>query len=292
MTYSLVSMPVLGFDLCRLPRGPEVAAILLAALGLDGGTLAAVAAQHPGPAHELRWEQVRRSGGPRPAVVSELRAVQAAAPSLTQARTLVEALERSLIGDLDALVRLVRDDILDWTWLGTDTSRVQDPVAAAAVEVIAEALAAGYCSEVLPAGLADVLTRPWTAAGVPGDQLDLGPFAPTVRGLIDRIAALDAPSRERLRAEIGHRPGSPAWARAAHDASWAVYLTGRLRAAAAAQLLTVQAFRSAGFTALDGAHGMWNLVSGVVQSVVVGDLVDREVADTLRGDWIRIVGEF
>ena len=48
MPYSLVSAATLGFDLVRLPAGRSVATVLLAGLGADARSLAAVAAVHPG----------------------------------------------------------------------------------------------------------------------------------------------------------------------------------------------------------------------------------------------------
>jgi hypothetical protein len=66
-----------------------------------------------------------------------------------------------------------------------------------------------------------------------------------------------------------------------HDASWAVHLSGRVRAAAAAQLLAVEAVRDAGLSLADSAGGVWNLLSGAVQASVVEDLLADEAADLL-----------
>lgn len=292
MTYSLVSMPVLGFDLCRLPHGGDVADILLATLQLTGEDLAVVAARHPGAGRVARLGRVRRAGPPRPALASKLRAVGDGAPSLAHSAELAETLERSMIGSLDALLALAGDEILDWTWLGSGPDRIQDPVAAAALDVITDALAAGYCSEVLPPGMAADLAAPWNGAEISGRTPDLGPAAGVVERLLMRVEHLGPDGVGRLRALVAARHTGPAtWARAAHDASWAVYLSGRLRPAARAQLMTVRAFARAGFTARDGAYGVWNSLSGLVQSVVVGDVLDPEAAATLRRDWLDAGGE-
>jgi hypothetical protein len=110
MSSSLVSMPIVGFDLCRIPAGPHVADLLLAALQLD-------------PA---RWRPCRRStrrGAPRamaPGRSGDRAGVTAGDRTachcryrvrLEPARDLVRSLGENLIGPLDALVRFVRDDV-------------------------------------------------------------------------------------------------------------------------------------------------------------------------------------
>jgi hypothetical protein len=58
-----------------------------------------------------------------------------------------------------------------------------------------------------------------------------------------------------------------------HNASWAAHLSGRTRAAAAAQMQAVIAVQRGGFSAQECAAGAWNLVSGAVHAMIVADLL-------------------
>jgi hypothetical protein len=81
------------------------------------------------------------------------------------------------------------------------------------------------------------------------------------------------------------RSGTGGWTQSMHDAGWAAHLSGRTRTAAAAQMRAVLAFRSAGFTAVDAAEGSWNALSGVVQALVVSDLLGDDHVGTLVRPW-------
>ena len=70
------------------------------------------------------------------------------------------------------------------------------------------------------------------------------------------------------------RPALPEWSAAVHSASWSVFVAGRVRAGAAAQLMLVQAVERAGIPVADRAGGVWNLLSGAVQALVVRDVLD------------------
>lgn len=80
------------------------------------------------------------------------------------------------------------------------------------------------------------------------------------------------------------------WAPAMNQACWAVHFSRRHRTAAAVQLLGALAFREAGFTATDAAHGAWNAVSGTLQAVLVDDLLGAEHRAVLVAVWGRIMG--
>ena len=75
-----------------------------------------------------------------------------------------------------------------------------------------------------------------------------------------------------------------------NEASWAAHLSGRIRDAAIAQLSAVSAFRRAGFSHADGARGVWNAVSGLVQATVVEDLLDDDHYDVLVRPWRLVTG--
>jgi hypothetical protein len=63
-----------------------------------------------------------------------------------------------------------------------------------------------------------------------------------VLGLLERVATLAPPEVAALRAAVdAARPQVGEWATAMHAATWAVELSGRTRAAAAAQMLLVGA---------------------------------------------------
>jgi hypothetical protein len=66
-----------------------------------------------------------------------------------------------------------------------------------------------------------------------------------------------------------------------HEATWAAYLSGRVGAAAAAQLHLVWAGGSAKVSLDDVAAGFWNAVSGAVSALVVYDLLDDVSCDLL-----------
>ena len=71
------------------------------------------------------------------------------------------------------------------------------------------------------------------------------------------------------------------WAESVHAASWAVHLAGRVRPAATAQLLLVEAVHAAGAPPQALAQGAWRVLSGAVQAAVVGDVLDELTADWL-----------
>lgn len=269
MTYSLVNMPVLGFDLCRLAGGRTIAELLLRTLQLDEAALAELAARPRGH---------RPTSRPRPVpalavTLRELRDDPAVPIASAQS---VRILERSMLGDFDALVRLVRDDMLDWTWDQAGSVRCQHPDAVAVTEIVVDLMADVYADEHTTAGSGHLVP----GGPVATSDVDLGPQSDAVHGLLDAVAAM-TPTQVAAMRSVASGAARATWANAVHDASWAVYLTGRLRPAAAAQLLAVRAFGDAGFSARDGAHGVWNALSGAVQATVVADLVDGDSASLL-----------
>lgn len=269
MTYSLVNMPVLGFDLCRLAGGRTIAEILLRTLQLDEAGTAELAARPRGHRPVSRPRPV-------PALAATLRDLREDPTVPVASAQSVRILERSMLGDFDALVRLVRDDMLDWTWDQAGSVRFQHPDAVATVEIVVDLMADVYADERTPRVTEHLVPGGPAAAS----DIDLGPQADAVHGLLDAVASMTPPQVAAMRS-VATGAARAAWANAVHDASWAVYLTGRLRPAAAAQLLAVRAFGDAGFTARDGAHGVWNALSGAVQATVVADLIDGDSASLL-----------
>jgi hypothetical protein len=298
--YSLVSAPVLGFDLTRLDGGAAVADVLLRALSLTAEDLATVAAVRGDDYDRIEyWLDVdsaargrRRlataasssGGSPGATTTTATKAAltKAAANAAKNADTedltdRLAALERAPIGTVDGLLHLVRHDILDWTWRRHPVGLAQIKPADRVAAVVCDAAVASYLWELLPDETRNGLTAPWQAAAtrLPNRPIDLGPQTSAVIGLIERVRALSAPAARKLVAASGRaRPALPEWSAAVHSASWSVFVAGRIRAGAAAQLMLVQAVERAGIPVGERAGGVWNLLSGAVQALVVRDVLD------------------
>jgi hypothetical protein len=80
------------------------------------------------------------------------------------------------------------------------------------------------------------------------------------------------------------------WAAAMHSLTWAVHMSGRVRAAATVQLRLVQAVDLAGISLAARAEGAWNLLSGAAQALVVRDLADTDSAALLLSPTIPALG--
>jgi hypothetical protein len=185
--------------------------------------------------------------------------------------------ESTPVAGLGELLRFVREELLDWTWETGPGGPVQDPATEAAVSVVCDAVVAAYHAEGMSRALQAQLLEPWALARgrlrlVP---VDLGPGSVAVQQLLSGVAGLGPDGVGRL-VELGHavRRRGP-WGPAMHAASWAAYLSGRVRAGAACQLLAVRAVSQLDVPTAATAGGAWNLVSGAVQAAVVADLLDE-----------------
>jgi hypothetical protein len=293
--YTLVSAPVLGFDLSRADGGARAAGILLRALAMEADDLRVLAAHHGDDADRLSaWVEVTRSGeaGPEigPLVAGLGEAIAAERPV---SRSAVALLERARIGTLGSLLRCVRHDVFDWTWSGDGDVTLQSEADARAVAVVCDAVAAAYAQEHLSPSARRRLAAGWLRAqhGLGPVFHDLGPQASDVEALLARVRHVDAADRLRLaRAVDRARREGPDWASAVHEATWAVHLSGRVRAAAAAQLLLVEAVASAGVPVEELAAGTWNLLSGAVQAHVVRDVAGAEALHLLLAPYLFALG--
>jgi hypothetical protein len=278
--YSLVSAATLGFDLVRLPEGGDVAEVLLTALAADEAGLRALAAVSPAQGRDreqrgvlaVRGRRAREMAVGVPHVRDAAREA-AAGGSTDRTAVLVAQLERGTIGNAPTLERLLREDVL-----GPEHPAVaglDEDTAEAAAGVLADAAVGHWAAEVLPPLVRRELVAPFARAGRRPSAPDLGPAAVTLFGLLGELRALDEDGRARWRAAVDEGRGDHrSWASAMHEASWAAHVSGRTRALAAAQLSAVPAFLDAGFTARDGAAGVWNAVAGCVQGVAMADLLD------------------
>ena len=291
--YSLVSAPVLGFDLSRLQGGSAAADVLLRGLSLTQSDLDAVASARA----DDDWDRVDLWRDVD-AAAQERRAVNADAGALA-------VVERAPLGTLDGLLHCLRYDILDWTWgnrpaqATMPTPQVRAPrqrqseVASKATGVLSDAAAAAYLRELLTDESRRRLSAPYTAAlrALPEREHDLGPQADDLRQMLSRVGALSpAEMRQLNKVTDTSRPGLTDWAPAVHSASWAVFLSGRVRAGAAAQLLLVQALDRSGVPVSDRAGGVWNLLSGAVQALMVRDLLDSTTARRLLDPYFTAMG--
>ncbi len=290
MAYTMVSAAALGFDLARLQGGATAAEVLLSALAADADGLQRLANAHSGSCRAGCWEVVHTASLTRPRLASTLDVSAQALDLTTSGATergleLMTRLHSAPIGDLDALDRFVRRDILDWTWESVNDVALQRLRDRLAADVLVDAAASAYCSDLLDEGVRRHLATPYLTATRAGSGAAAPPSAQGRLGrVLAQVSTWSARDRDDWRGAVDLlRSGAGAWASAMHDAGWAAHLSGRLRTAAVAQMQGVIAFRQAGFTAQDAAEGSWNAFSGTLQSLVVSDLLgDDELATLLR----------
>jgi len=284
--YSLVSAPVLGFDLTRLGGGSATAEVVLRALRLGLGDLAVLAERLP---HEdIRgplWVEVESAARRMPTLKGIKEDDPAGALALV---------ERAPIGSVDALLTCLRYDVMAWTWQGTGRDALQSPDAAAATALLCDAAVASYLRDVLDASTRRMLGAGWVSAlrKLPaGAPIDLGPHHYAVSSLLDRLRSITPRDLKRLVASAEDaRRNAGGWSPAVHSASWAAYLSDRVRTAAAAQMLLVQAIDIGAIPLADRAGGVWNMLSGAVQALVVRDLLDTATAHRLLAPVVAALG--
>ncbi|HET6480361.1 MAG TPA: hypothetical protein VFG35_10035 [Actinoplanes sp.] len=284
--YSLVSAPVLGFDLSRLTGGSATAEVLLRGLRLQAADLPVLAERLPD--EDVRgplWVEVESAARRMPS----LKALNKDDPAGSLA-----LVERAPIGTVDSLLTCLRYDVMAWTWIGAGRDARQSDDAAAATALICDAAVASYLREVLDADTRRGLGAGWVAAMrrlPPGPPIDLGPHHYAVSALLDRLRSLRSSDLTRLTASSEDaRRNAGGWSPAVHSASWAAYLSDRVRTAAAAQMLLVQAVDSAAIPLADRAGGVWNMLSGAVQALVVRDLLDTSTAHRLLTPVVAALG--
>lgn len=291
--HSLVSAPVLGFDLARAPHGAELAAVLRRCLALGPAELPVLAAEHvQDAARDAAWREIALVTTSAP-VLGRVLTVAGQAFGSGHGAAALGVLSSAPLGDVDTLLRCVRYDVLDWTWSRAGEIAVQEDIATSASAVVCDAVAATALAGSLSQPAAARLIGPWLAAAelMPAGCLDVGPCSVGVLELLAGASEVDGAALARLVAAAGPDPAAPArWAEAVHAASWAVHLAGRVRAAANAQLLLVEAVHAAGVPAQTLAVGAWRVLSGAVQAAVVQDVLDDVTASWLRGDCRRALG--
>ncbi|GAA1794906.1 hypothetical protein HC028_18030 [Planosporangium flavigriseum] len=272
--YSLVSAPVLGFDLSRLPGGSATADVLLRSLSLTESDLEVIANFRMEDWDRLTlWQDVDEAARQR-------QTIRDLSVEPSDAHQTLALLEQAPIGTVDGLLQCLRQDVLDWTWTSTGGSpAAQSVVAAQATSVICDAVVAAYLRDLLSVPSRRTLAAGWLSATrwLPVRPVHLGPQHDDISALLSRVRVLSPAQLARLAAAAdATRRGASGWAPAVHAASWAVYVSGRVRAAAAAQLMLVRAVDDAGIPLADRAGGTWNLLSGAVQAMAARDLLAVE----------------
>lgn len=295
MPYSLVGGHALGFDLARLGRGRQAAAVLRTALTADVADLDRWATHHPGAVARSSWLRATARADARAETVRNVLPLAGAAVEeavTTGASTLLRRLETSLLGDTHTLDHFIRHDLLDWTWIHSGPMSVQDPTASAAADVLADAATSGYLGDRLDAGVRRAMVVPYLKAELPTRDETAATGMARVDRVLDRLSAGDESVRSAWRRVVDEqRLRTAQWAPAMHQASWAASMSGRLRLACDVQLAGVIAFQLAGLTPRDAAYGVWNAVSGVLQAVVMVDLLPATAASVLVRPWHLVYGE-
>ena len=185
----------------------------------------------------------------------------------------------------------MRDDVL-----GPEHPVVADldpAVAASRADVLADAATGWWAADALEDAVRQELTGPYAtvAAWEPLPRPDLGPAAPALAELLGELRGLDETGRRRWRLAVdATRAQRRPWAAAMHGAAWAAHVSGRTRTLAAAQLMAVSAYDASGFSARDGAEGVWNALAGCVQGLAMGDLLDEESLAVLGSPWQMVTG--
>ncbi len=287
MTYSVVGGPALGFDLARLDGGVQVAAVVRIALAAGPAELERLAACHPGagPREEWRRAYVEPAAEPDSVVTTLPLAGNAITEAAVGETALLRRLESSLLGDVHALDRMIRRDVLDWTWLHSGAVAAQDPTASLAADVLADAATSAYLRDRLDGELRRAMAAPFLRAGLPPAP-DLETGVPELDRRLATFAACDETARDAWRGSVDRlRRHTAEWAPAMHQATWAISLSERLRLSCDAQLAAVIAFARAGFDARDAAYGVWNAWSGTVQASVVADLLAAPDEAILLRTW-------
>jgi len=284
--YSLVSAPVLGFDLTRLGGGSATAEVFLRGLRLTVGDLPVLAERLPdeglrGPL----WVEVETAARKLPSLKGLNN------DDLPGTLALVE---RAPIGSVDALLTCLRYDVMAWTWHGTGRDAQQSEQASAATALLCDAAVASYLREVLDEQTRRMLGAGWVSAmrKLPaGAPIDLGPHHYAISSLLDKLRSIRPQDLTRLaQSAEDARRNAGGWSPAVHSASWAAYLSDRVRTAAAAQMLLVQAIDTAQIPLADRAGGVWNMLSGAVQALVVRDLLDTATAHRLLAPVVAALG--
>jgi hypothetical protein len=256
--HTVLSAAVLALDLARHPHGARVADVLDRALVLTADDLAELAARRDPGAREAR-ARVLVAAARRPTAGPVLAAVGRTAARGGLADGVATALSESLVGRLDAVLRLV--------------SRELGPGDDAVLDAVAAAWAGGQGQDAL------LLGAPWSRTW---DERP-PPEAPALRrrALCDLLEAVGSATADHWRAlDAAHERvhGGLRWSHRMHAACRAVADAGSERDTARWHLAAVRAART---PAAGVAPGAMMSVVAAVQAVCAGPRLDRDTAAAL-----------
>lgn len=287
--YTLLGAPLLGFDLARRAGGADVADIVRTALALDHDRLAEVGAGYD--ERTVGWLERARGSVPDERGGRLASALRDTARLVDDGRVqeALRRLETASVAGLPELLALVRDEVFAWTRVADDGTRPE--ALRRGVAVTCDAVVAAWHAATLSPSFAAQLADPYRRVAARLRHPSLGPRSRVVVEALGRVAVAGRREREDLAAAAERARQRGAWGPAMHSATWAVHLSGRDRAAAAAQMDAVRALASAGVSAGEAAAGTWNLVSGACQALVVGDLVDTPTFHRLVDPLTEALGD-
>jgi hypothetical protein len=297
--YSLINAAVLAMDLVRHENGIGVADVLDRALLLHADDMPTLeAAFVDGAARKTAWREVDEASGSAPRMVDAMAAVAEAlgnsAMALIEPGT-ADRLSRTPMFGLGDLLAMTRTDVLDWTWDRSGDVAVQRHPGASAV--VGDAVAAAYCRSMLSVQSYAQLGGPFAAAmgrqpsALPNDD-SFGPQSVQLRQLVETIARLSPADVSAL--EVSARDARDEgfhWSQRMHAATWAAYLSGRIRTSARAQLAASRAVLVAGVSPLASASGVMRAVTAAVQALLVADMLDEDNYMSLVAPWERAIGQ-
>ena len=267
--YSFVNVPTLVRDLGRIRQGGAVAEELLRALALDRSALADLDATpyDAQTAHAVRDELVRTDR----AVPTAMRVLAAARDvagdvGLGAWSAAADVLERTPIGDLGALLRFVRDEVLAAAWTREDDLAVARWPRA--LGIVADGVAAAYTGDARLGAQWHQWCRAGRAQPAPTPWPDI----------VDAVRTVPSD------ADWPHPPAE--WAALVHEACWAVHLTGRERAAAVTQLHALRGLLAGHPSPSPRAVAT---VVAAVHAHVVADVLDGDTHLTMTAPLFRLL---
>jgi hypothetical protein len=261
--YSLVNVATLVRDLSRHQRAEQVATELLRAFALGPAEL-----EHLDKVRYDEDGQAQRRAGALAADAARPRALQVLAAArgfaddfgIDAYAAAVDVLEQAALGDLDALRRFVREEVLADGWArGADVAVARWP---RALDVVTDGVLGSYVGD-------DQLASPWLRWAAEHG------VAPEATAWPDVVRAV---SRLRPGAAVAAAPAE--WASRMHDACWAVHLTGRERAAAVTQLHALGALARAWAPGPPPLRVV-SMTTAALHATVVADVLDGATATAM-----------
>lgn len=257
--YSVVSASVLAIDLARHPSGAAVADAVDRVLSLDALPLAV-------PAPEEVRQRVRLACAGEQRATSALygvtRGLASGLPTVEETRALATALSASLVGTLDDLLDLLREE---------EPVRGAD---AASAQVALDAVTVAWAGRSADLNDLAVLRAPWTGCvPVVPEPLPEREWSGALRDLLDEVPHRTDAQWERC---LGaHRDRTrPRWSGLVHEACRAAHDAGRVRDVARAQLAAARVLRLSRASVSSDPQALAMVVTGAVQAVCTADLLD------------------